>query len=84
MTPTDALVDAIAEAVVRRMAAIAPATQIDQRLINVKTAAKYLCRTEASVRGMIISGEIPSRVVRRFSGRVFLEKRQLDAWVDAQ
>lgn len=83
MTGTDALVDAIADAIARRMGPFATAPA-DQRLMSVKAAAKYLCRTEASVRAMISGGEIPAAVVRRFSGRVFLEKRELDRWIDAQ
>lgn len=84
MTPSDALVDAIADAVARRLAGSIAAPVADQRLLNTKAAAKYLGRTEASVRGLIQSGEIPQSIVRRFSGRLFLEKRELDKWIDAQ
>lgn len=84
MTPIDPLVDAIAEAVARRLLSGTNAPVVDQRLLNIKSAAKYLCRTESSIRGMISGGEIPRGIVRRFSGRLFLEKKELDRWIDAQ
>jgi len=80
----EVLVQAIAEAVARKLASRIPGASSDQKLMSVKQAAEYLGRTPSSVRGLISTGDIPDPVVKRIGSRVFLLKRELDAWISAQ
>jgi excisionase family DNA binding protein len=81
----EVLVDAIAEAVARKLAGRLPdGGSSNQKLMSVRQAAEYLGRTPSSVRGLIGSRDIPEPVVKRIGGRVFLLKRELDAWISAQ
>jgi len=73
--PLDALVDAIAEAVVAKLLAAQP----EQRLMDIPAAAKYLGRSVHSVRHLIGQRVLPS--VRR-DDRVFLDRQDLDAWIE--
>ena len=52
---------------------------IEQRLLNVNDAARYLGRSRASVRHMIADGGLP---IVRSDHRVFLDIRELDKWID--
>lgn len=83
MTATDVLVEAIADAVYKRISSLIPAGG-EQRLMPIPEAAKYLGRTGASLRGLIANGEIPQACVKRVGSRVFLAKRELDQWIAAQ
>jgi len=83
VTATDVLVEAIADAVYKKIAVLMPATG-EQRLMPIPEAAKYLGRTGPSLRGLIANGEIPQKCVKRVGGRVFLAKRELDQWIAAQ
>ena len=49
------------------------------RLLTVEQAANYLGRTKASVQHMVSSGRLPTA---RGDRRVFLDVRDLDAWID--
>ncbi len=49
-----------------------------QRLLNVTQAAQYLGRTKVSVQHLIADGVLP---VVRSDKRVFLDIRDLDAWI---
>lgn len=79
----DDLVDAIAEAVVAKMGE-RKGPAVEPKLLSIKQAAPYLARTEAALRAMIASGELPEAVIKRVGSRVFLVKRTLDDWVNAQ
>jgi len=83
VTPTDPFIEAIAEAVAKRLSIIMK-PPADQKLIGVKEAAPYMGRTAPSLRGLIASGEIPAKCIKRIGSRVFLVKPELDAWIDAQ
>lgn len=83
--PLDPLIEAIVEGVSRRiLAKIGSGSPRDQKLMSVKEAAGHLGRTASSVRGLIASGDIPAPVIKRIGSRVYLLKRELDAWIDAQ
>jgi excisionase family DNA binding protein len=73
----DALADAIAERVFRRLEEAQGRQK--SRLLNVPAAAEYLLRTTSAVRHMIAKGILPA--VRR-DGRVYLDRQDLDAWVE--
>jgi excisionase family DNA binding protein len=49
------------------------------RLLDVPAAAEYLSRTPSAIRHMIAKGVLPA--VRR-DGRVYLDRQDLDAWVE--
>jgi excisionase family DNA binding protein len=73
-TGLDALADAIAERVITRMQADHP-----ERLLTVKEAAKYLGRTERSVRNLIAKGVL---AVVREGRSVHLDRHELDRWIE--
>lgn len=83
MTPSDPFIEAIAEAVARKLAGMMK-PPVDQKLIDIKEAARYMGRTAPSLRGMIASDEVPKKCIKRIGSRVFLVKPELDAWIDAQ
>src|SRR6185312_9011121 len=83
VSPSDQFIEAIAEAVARKLGAMSTSDH-NTALMSVKVAAKHLDRTEASVRGLISSGQIPQKIVKRISGRVFLLRSELDKWIEAQ
>jgi hypothetical protein len=83
--PFMALADAIADAVLRKMDGRALPGQADiSALMPIPVAAKYMGRTTSSVRGLIATGQIPQKIVKRIGSRVFLLRRELDKWIDAQ
>jgi len=67
----DLLVEAIADAVVKRLMAKRP----NQRLLSVIEAAEYLGRTAHAVRNLIAKRTLPA--VRQ-DGRVFIDREDLD------
>jgi len=73
----DALADAIAERVYRRLTAN---LQRDKsRLMDVAAAAEYIGRSESALRHLIAKRAIPC--VRR-DGRVQLDRQDLDNWLE--
>ena len=73
----DALADAIADRVYRR---IATTLQRDKRrLLDVADAAEYLGRSASALRHLIAKGAIPC--IRR-DGRVQLDRQDLDNWLE--
>jgi excisionase family DNA binding protein len=73
----DALADAIAERVYRRLTA--DLQRDNSRLLDVAAAAVYLGRSESAVRHLIGKKAIPC--VRR-DGRVQLDRQDLDDWLE--
>jgi excisionase family DNA binding protein len=73
----DALADAIADRVYARM----EAAQVHKksRLLDVSAAADYLSRSPSAIRHMIAKGMLPA--IRR-DGRVYLDRQDLDTWVE--
>lgn len=55
-----------------------------QRLLDVNQAAAYLGTNPQCLRMRIWRGQIPSRIIVRMGdpGRVYLDKRALDRWID--
>lgn len=83
--PFAALADAIADAVLRKMDGRAIPSQSDiAALMPIPAAAKYMGRTTPSVRGLIATGQIPQKIVKRIGSRIFLVRRELDRWIDEQ
>ncbi len=77
----DSVVDELADRVVAKLEqrlagghAMTP-----QRLLSVEQAAEYLGRSKASVQHMVASAKIQ---VVRADRRVFLDVRDLDAWIE--
>jgi excisionase family DNA binding protein len=86
--PTEALFDAIANAIVQKVGvqlhavlgkAIAAATKVQPTLLNVKDAAIYLGRSEQAVQHLIFRRELP---VVRVGRRVHLDRRDPDAFIE--
>jgi excisionase family DNA binding protein len=73
----DALADAIAERVFRRLTAALE--QNRSRLLDVTGAADYIGRSPSALRHLIARGTIPC--VRR-DGRVQLDRQDLDNWLE--
>jgi 3-mercaptopyruvate sulfurtransferase SseA len=73
----DALADAIAERVFRRLTAAQERNK--SRLLDVRAAADYIGRSPSALRHLIAKGAIPC--VRR-DGRVQLDRQDLDNWVE--
>lgn len=63
-----------------------PARFFEKRLLNLKESGEYIGgKTASAVRNMIHSGIIPASVVKRPSQRrIFLDKIELDKWINAQ
>ena len=77
-SPIDPLVEAIAQRtaeILRRDLGLET-----QRILGVREAAKYLGRTPHAIRHMIAKGELER--VQRGDNRVFLDKRDLDRWIE--
>jgi uncharacterized protein (DUF1778 family) len=73
----DALADAIAERVYRRLTA--DLQRDKSRLLDVAAAAEYVGRSESAVRHLIGKKALPC--VRR-DGRVQLDRQDLDNWLE--
>jgi excisionase family DNA binding protein len=71
------LADAIAERVFQRLEEAQGRQK--SRLMDVPAAAEYLSRTPSAIRHMIAKGILTA--VRR-DGRVYLDRQDLDAWVE--
>ena len=54
-------------------------SSVSQRLLSVPEAAVYLGRSVHSIRHMTSDGTLP---VVRHDKRVFLDRRDLDEWID--
>jgi excisionase family DNA binding protein len=77
-SPTDLLAEIIAE---RVAALLRKDLGLDsKRLFSVEQAAEYLGRTPHAVRHLIAKGELPK--VQRGDNRVFLDREDLDRWID--
>jgi hypothetical protein len=74
-TPGDTLIEAIADAVARKLERMAG---MQQRLMDVKDAAKYLGMTEDALRHKA-GVDIPCV---RIDGRLRFDRRELDRWID--
>lgn len=73
------LADQLAEKVSQALQSSNPQT-IAPRLLTVEQAAIYLGRTKDSVQHMAAIGKLP---VVRTDRRVFLDRKDLDAWIEA-
>jgi excisionase family DNA binding protein len=73
----DALADAIAERICRRLAANQEREK--RRLLDVGSAAEYIGRSQKALRHLIAKRSI--RCVRR-DGRVQLDRQDLDHWLE--
>jgi excisionase family DNA binding protein len=77
-SPIDPLVEAIAQRtaeLLRRDLGLE-----SKRLMSVAEAAKYLDRSLHSIRHLIAKGELPK--VQRGDNRVFLDRQDLDRWIE--
>jgi excisionase family DNA binding protein len=79
MTPTDNLVEAIAEAVVRRLRDLPTSNEVQPRLLTVEQAAQYLGRSANGIRHLINEGKL--RTVK-LDQRVFLDIHDLDETIE--
>ncbi len=75
MNPGDALIEAIAEAVALKLERIAG---MQQRLMDVHDAAKYLGMTENALRQKA-GVDVPSV---RIDGKLRFDRRELDRYID--
>jgi excisionase family DNA binding protein len=75
----DLLAERLAVKVRARLNEHGPSTSVRPRLLTVEQAAVYIGRTKASVQHMIAEGSLP---VVRSDRRVFLDRADLDLWVD--
>ena len=78
VTPSagDTLIEAIAEAVARKLERMAG---MQQRLMDVHDAARYLGMTENAIREKASASELPCV---RIDGKLRFDKRELDRWID--
>jgi predicted DNA-binding transcriptional regulator AlpA len=76
LSPGDALIEAIAEAVALKLERMAG---MKQRLMDVKDAAQYLGMSENAIRAKGAAYDIP-RV--RIDGRLRFDRREIDRWID--
>jgi len=72
----DALADALADRLAERIGQAAT-----QRYLTVAHAAEYTDLSADSIRSMLVSGKLTA--LRPVSGRVLIEKRELDAVLQA-
>jgi excisionase family DNA binding protein len=79
----ESILDALASAVAVKLRAdlngTGGSTVVMPRLLCVDQAAAYLGRSKEAVQHMVASGKIP---VVRSDRRVFLDIRDLDAWIE--
>ena len=75
----DGLLDALAERVATKIAERQESSPVHPRLLTVEQAAVYLGRTKEAVQHLIASSKIPTV---RSDRRVFLDVRDLDAWIE--
>jgi excisionase family DNA binding protein len=82
-TALDILASEVADRVERRVcdliATLSTGRAIEPKLLDVKSAAIYLGRTEQAVQHLIFQKELP---VVRVGRRVHLDRRDLDAWIE--
>ena len=80
MSLTDQFVDAIAEAVARRLEGkIEHQSTPGRRLLTVDEAGEYLGYTPAAVRHMVAKGQLPCVHIGR---SIRFDVRDLDSWID--
>jgi excisionase family DNA binding protein len=77
----DKVLDVFAERLAFRMQGLTPtrSAQIEPRLLSVEQAARYLGRTKFSVQHLIRVRAFP---IFRHGRRVFIDRKDLDAWVE--
>jgi excisionase family DNA binding protein len=75
-TAGDALIEAIANAVALKLERMAG---MQQRLMDVHDAARYLGMTENAIREKASAGELPCV---RIDGKLRFDRRELDRWID--
>jgi excisionase family DNA binding protein len=79
----ESLLDALAERVAEKLRPSVlrpiPPSLAGPRLLTVDQAASYLGRTKASVQHLVSAGRLP---IVRADRRVFLDVRDLDAWIE--
>jgi excisionase family DNA binding protein len=73
------IADAVAAKVVARMSLPRPTGE--QRLLDVSAAARYLGRSKQAIYHLVHENKLPTK---RIGSRVFFDRHQLDAWVEAQ
>jgi excisionase family DNA binding protein len=79
----DALLEDLAERIASKLAQRLPAGSgagVQPRLLTVNQAASYLGRTKAATQHMVASGSLP---VVRHDRRVFLDRLNLDRWIES-
>ena len=78
----DGLLESLADRISSRLAERLPSVSggaTQARLLTVQQAATYLGRTKTAVQHMVASGSLP---VVRHDRRVFLDRIDLDKWID--
>jgi len=80
----DRVIDAVATAVAEKLRSAPPGANegvlsIEPRLLSVDQAALYLGRTKPAIQHMIAEGSLQTV---RADRRVFLDKQDLDRWID--
>ena len=76
LTSSDALIDAIAEAVALKLERIAG---MQQRLMDLHDGARYLGMTENAIREKVAGAEIPCV---RIDSKLRFDRQELDRWID--
>lgn len=84
MSIEDSIAEAVVKKLVERGLVMTGTNQTRQKMLDIKQAAEYMSRSASSVRHMVLGGQIPARVVKRFGKRVFLMREELDKWLEAQ
>jgi excisionase family DNA binding protein len=74
--PGDAMIEAIAEAVALKLERM---NGVQQRLMEIEEAAKYLGMTVPALRHKVATGEIP---VVRIDNKLRFDRRDLDRYID--
>jgi excisionase family DNA binding protein len=78
----DSLIEALATAIAEKLRAQVPdsgAIPLEPRLLSVELAAVYLGRTKPAIQHMIADGTLHTV---RADRRVFLDKNDLDQWIE--
>ena len=84
---SDSFTDELAEKVAQRVLSALNGKNIagaDRKLLDIKQAALYMSRSSSTLRHLIAAGSIPERVLKRFGRRIYLDKAELDRWLEAQ